>query len=65
MRTILTTQTERTATLQLLSERNQELDLYRQDNGDGPHPVAAQFKLRAMRYPEMFNFVPPDRVQLL
>jgi hypothetical protein len=65
MRAILTSQPAGIATLQLLAEKNRELDLHRQDNGDGPHPVEDQIKLRAMEYPAMFDFVPPDRVQLL
>jgi hypothetical protein len=65
MRAILKSQPAGIATLQLLAEKNRELDLYRQDHGDGRYPEEVQFKLRAMQYPRMFDFVPPDKVQLL
>ena len=64
MRTILLTQPQRTATLQQLFDKNVEHDLYRQDKGNGSHPPADQFRLRAKRYPKLFDFFPPDRVRL-
>lgn len=62
MRTILLDQPGQTATLQTLSEENIRLDLYRQDSGDGPHPLPIQFKLRTFDHPE-FEFSEPDKVR--
>jgi hypothetical protein len=64
MRIILQGQPNSTATLQTLSEENIRLDLYRQDHGDGPHPLPFQFKLRTLDYPE-FEFSAPDKVRYL
>jgi hypothetical protein len=62
MRAILLAQPAQTATLQVLSEENVRLDLYRQQKGDGPHPPPVQFKLRTFRDPEL-QFLSPDKVQ--
>lgn len=65
MRAILLDYPDRTATLDTLSKENANRDLYRQEQGDGRHPEPFQFKLRAQKYPEWFDFLPPDRVKYI
>jgi hypothetical protein len=63
MRDILSTEPDRTATLQRLSEENARRDLYRQKKGDGQHPLPFQFKLRSLHHAD-FEFVAPDIIRM-
>lgn len=65
MRTILLGYPNHTATLEILGEENSRRDLYRQKKGDGSHPQPFQFMLRARKYPDWFDFIPPDKVKYI
>ena len=65
MKMILQDCPDSTATLQSLSEENSRRDLYRKDEGDGSHPSAFQFRLRARQYPDLFDLIRPDKVKYI
>jgi hypothetical protein len=55
MRLILLGQPGHTADLQFIVAENIRRDLYRQREGDGPHPSANQIGARVRRYRDWFK----------
>lgn len=68
---ILINKTNRTASLQEITEEIADRNLYRQQNGEGSFPTKSQIRLRTHPntnggkfYAHLFEFIEPDKVKL-